>query len=105
MPKAAVSKWSLWLIIAMPILFIIGTSMTDTLYESVAAGGTILKDIAARPALALTMLLGMACGIAAFITGLIAIIKEKERSILVYISTIAGLGLILFLSAEFISPH
>jgi hypothetical protein len=105
MPKKAVGKWSLGLVIVMPILFFIGSSMANTLYDSVSSGSTILEDIANRPALALTMLVGMACGISAFITGLIAIIKQKERSILVYISTIVGFGFILFLSAEFISPH
>ena len=92
------------LIIAMPILFFIGSSLTDSLYQSVPAGGTILKDIIARPALALTMLAGMACGILAFITGLVAIIKQKERAILVYVSTIIGFLLILFLLAH-IFPH
>lgn len=103
-PRTTLSRWSLGLIIAMPILFFIGSSLTDSLYQSVPAGGTILKDIIARPALALTMLAGMACGILAFITGLVAIIKQKERAILVYVSTIIGFLLILFLLAH-IFPH
>ena len=105
MPKTILGKWSLGLIIAMPILFIIGVSFVDTLYQSVSAGGTIIKDIAARPALALTMLAGMGAGIAAFITGLIAILKKKERTLLVYASTVVGAGLILFLIAEIAFPH
>jgi hypothetical protein len=63
-----------------------------------------LADIADRPALALTMLAGMATGVSAFITGLIAIIKLKERSILVYVATIVGAALIVFLIGEFSSP-
>ena len=105
MPKTALGKWSLGLIIAMPVLFVIGMSLTGSVYQSVSAGGTILKDIAARPALALTMLAGMAAGIAAFISGLIAILKKQERNLLVYGSTILGAGLILFLAAEIIAPH
>jgi len=103
-PRTTLGRWSLCLIVAMPILFFIGSSLTDSLYQSVPAGGTILKDIIARPALALTMLTGMACGILAFITGLVAIIKQKERAILVYVSTIIGFLLILFLLAH-IFPH
>jgi hypothetical protein len=105
MAKTRVGKWSLGLIIAMPLLFTIGMSFTDTLYESVPAGGTILRDIVSRPALALTMLAGMASGVSALITGLIAIIKQKERGILVYAATLVGALLTLFLIAEVAFPH
>ena len=98
-------KWSIGLIIAMPILFFVGASFADSIYDSVAGGGTILEDIAARPALALTMLAGMAAGISAFVTGLLGIIRKQERALLVYASTIIGALLILFLAAEVISPH
>ena len=74
-PHTQLGKWSIGLIIAMPILFVIGASLTNTLYASIPAGGSILQDIAARPALALTMLTGMAAGILACITGLVAILK------------------------------
>ena len=33
MPKSNLGKWSLGLIIAMPLLLLIGTSFTTTLYE------------------------------------------------------------------------
>jgi hypothetical protein len=105
MPKTVLGKWSLGLIIAMPILFVIGTSFTNSLYKSVPAGDTILADIANRPALALSMLAGFASGISAFITGLTAIIKQKERALLVYLSTLMGALLILFLVAEISFPH
>jgi len=103
-PHTKLGKWSLGLIIAMTILFIIGTSFTNTLYQSVPAGGTILRDIAARPALALTMLTGMAAGVLACITGWVAIIRQKERFFLVFISTLIGTLLTIFLAGEFIFP-
>jgi hypothetical protein len=105
LPKTHFGWWSLGLIIAMPILFFVGMSFTSLLYKSVPAGGTILKDIIARPALALTMLAGMASGISAFIIGLIGIIKQKERAILVYGGTLVGALLILFLLGEILCPH
>jgi len=89
----------------MPILFIIGTSLTGSTYASVPAGGTILADIVARPALALTMLAGMAAGISAFITGLLAIIRQKDYALLVYVSRAFGALLVLFLAAELLFPH
>ncbi len=104
-PKTTLGRWSLGLIVAMPVLFFIGMSFTILLYKSVPAGGTILKDIAVRPALALTMLSGMVSGISAFVTGLIAIIRQKERAILVYGATLIGALLIIFLLGEFLSPH
>ena len=97
-------RWSVGLIVAMPILFIIGTSFTNSLYKSVPAGDTILADIAVRPVLALSMLAGMVAGTSAFITGLLAIIK-KENALLVYISGIIGALLLLFLAGEILSPH
>lgn len=104
-PKTNLGMWSVGLILAMPLLFFLGTSMTDTLYASVPAGGTLLKDIVARPALAITMLAGLACGVAAFITGLLAGLRQRERSPMVYVSIAVGALLIFFLAAEFIGSH
>lgn len=89
----------------MPLLFVLGTSFTNSLYSSVPAGDTILADITARPALALTMLAGMGAGIMALIAGLIAIIRQNERAVLVYISSAIGALLVLFLVGEILFPH
>jgi Na+/melibiose symporter-like transporter len=105
LPGTTLGKWSVVLIVAMPLLFVIGTSFTNSIYKSVPAGGTILADIAVRPALALTMLAGMAAGISAFITGLLAIIRQKERALLVFVSSLIGALLLLFLAGEIFSPH
>ena len=88
-----------------PILFVVGSSFSWTLYEGVQSGRTILADISARPLVALTMLAGMATGVAGFITGLIAIIKRKENALLAYLSTILGGLLVLYLIAEIAFPH
>ena len=104
-PKTTPGKASLGLIVAMPLLFAIGTSFTSSLYGSVPAGRTIPEDIAARPALALSMLSGMLAGIAAFATGLLAILRRKERALLVYVATGIGALLIVFLAGEILSPH
>jgi hypothetical protein len=104
-PKTILGKWSIGLIVAMPILFTIGSSFTNSLYQSIPAGETILADIAARPALAFTMLAGMIAGISAFITGLLAIIRRKENALLVYVSTVIGGLFMVFLSGEIVFPH
>ena len=93
------------LVILMPILFAVGTSFVNLLYPSVPAGETILNDVGARPALALTMLAGMVVGTMAFITGVVAITRKNERALLVYAAMMAGLLLILFLTGEFLFPE
>lgn len=104
LPKSMPGKWSVALIVAMPVLFLIGTSFASSYYESVPAGDTLLADIAARPALALTMLAGMISGIAAFITGLLAVVRQKETALLVYASTLVGALVTLFLAGQIIFP-
>ena len=104
-PKNKLGRWSVGLIAVMPVLFGIGSSLSSSLYESVSAGRTILADIAARPLLALTMCAGMGCGISGFITGLAAIAKQKEKAILVYISTVIGGLLMLYLVVDLTFPH
>lgn len=105
LPMTRLGIWSVVLIVAMPLLFTIGSSFTDTLYQGVPSGRTIPADIVARPALALTMLAGMGAGISAFVTGLLGIIRQKERGILVYVSSLVGALLILYLSGELLFPH
>lgn len=104
-PNTKIGKWSLGLIIAMPILLFTGSSFTRTLYKSVPAGRTILEDITKRPALSLIMLSGMAAGVSAFIAGLIAIIRKKERALLIYVATLIGMLFTLFLLCEMLFPH
>jgi hypothetical protein len=104
-PKTTFGRWSVGLIVAMPILFVIGLSFTNSIYKSVPAGGTILVDISARPALALTMLAGMVAGVSAFVAGLLAVVRHKEKALLVYVSTVIGALLTLFLVGEVAFPH
>jgi hypothetical protein len=105
MPKTKLGQWSVWLIPAMVLLFILGFSLADSLYDGVPAGDTILEDIRGRPALALSMLSGFGAGVAALVTGLISIIKQKERALLVFVSTLIGAALTLYLIAELVFPH
>lgn len=105
MPKTRTGKWSVWLVPAMVLLFFIGFSLADTLYAATPAGDTIFADIVSRPALALSMLVGFGAGVSAFVIGLISLIKQKERSALVFISTLIGAALTVFLIAEFLFPH
>ncbi len=91
--------------VVMPILFVVGASFASLLYPSVPGGNTIVEDIAGRPALVFVAIGGMLCGVAAFIAGLAAVIKQRDRSLLVYTATAVGALFTLFLLGEFILPH
>jgi hypothetical protein len=104
MPKTQLGWWSIGLILAMLILFIAGTSLSSSMYQSLPAGDTVLEDIIARPALALTMLFGMLAGISALITGLLSIIKQKESALLVYLSSLIGALVLIFIIGMLIFP-
>ncbi len=103
-PKSNLGKWSIGLIIIMPILFYIGMSFVS-FYESVPAGKTIPHDMIARPGVALPMLAGFVSGVAAFFCGIIGITRKKDYSILIFISTILGFFVILWIFGEFLFPH
>lgn len=105
MPKTIVGKWSVWLGLAMLVLMALGPTLDSTFYKGVTAGNSIFEDITLRPFLAIPLLCGWLAGIAAFITGLIALIKYKERALLVYASTLLGALLILFMVGDAFSPE
>ena len=105
MPKTKLGRWSIGLILAMFILFIIGLSLPNILYESAPSSNTFLDDIVNRPLLALSMLTGVSAAISALITGLVALLKGKERAILVYGSTLVGGAVTLFVISMFLFPN
>ncbi len=47
----------------------------------------------------------VACGLAALVLGLIAIIGKKERSWAVWMALIPGIATLLFFMSEFLLPH
>ena len=104
LPKTILGKWSIVLIVAMPIFFYVGMSFVG-FYESIPAGTTIPGDIIVRPGVALPMLSGFVCGIAAFLIGITGITKKKDYSIFVFLSTTAGFVMLLWCLAEVIFPH
>ena len=72
-------------------------------YDS-TAGKTIIQDIIVRPRVAILMLSGFFSGIAAFFCGIFGIIKKKDYSILVFISTAFGSLILLWLLIHLFFP-
>lgn len=104
LPKTNLGKISVILILLFPIFTYMGMLLTNC-YQSVPAGKTILEDIISRPGVAMSMLLGFISGILAFFTGLYAIVKNKDYSILVFISSIVGFFVLLWFLLEIILQH
>ena len=98
LPKTSWGKWSVGLI-AVFILFLV---LFVILVASGQRGGeTFFSNLL----LTVPMLLAVTCGVAAFVTGLIGIIKSKERSILVYLAILIGLYILVFCLGEVLAHH
>jgi len=97
-PKTKLGRWSVGLIAAFFILF----AIFQLLVGSGQQGGETFSD---NLLLSIPALLMATMGIAAFVTGIIAIIKHKERSILVFISSLIGFLVLDFVLGEIFFPH
>jgi len=103
MPKTRLGKWSMWLIVIFFLLFILAqiiaaVGRSQGAFDNGSANiYQILIPITIIPA-------GIS-GLCAFFSGIWAIIKYKERSILVFISTAVGFLVLTFVLGEFLFPH
>ena len=97
-PKTSLGKRSAWLLVALAVFM--GVFRTNVLLGQ-RGGDTFFSN----PSLAIPILLAGISGIAAFITGLISIVRKKERSIAVYLAVAVGLIVLIVALAQIISPH
>lgn len=98
MPKTKIGKWSVGLLIAFIVFLVIGNIIVASGQEG---GDTIFDNLY----ISIPMILAALCAIAALITGLVSIIKNKERSVLVIIATLIGLIITWFVFGELLIPH
>ena len=100
LPKSALGRWSLGLAAAFILLFV--------LFQTFAAfvrRNPVPHPGPPSPVILIAVVADYISGIAAFVTGLISIIKSKERSILVFLVVAVGFLALLFLLGEVIFPH
>jgi hypothetical protein len=97
-PKTRLGKWSILLIAAFIVMFI---SFQLLAASGQRGGDTFFSNLA----LSIPIVIAGISGISAFCTGIISIIKSKERSILVFLATLIGLFVLLFVSGEILMPH
>ncbi|MBI4407379.1 MAG: hypothetical protein HY565_02660 [Candidatus Kerfeldbacteria bacterium] len=102
-PVSTFGKWSLYFILAMVILIIVGT-LSVNLYE-VDPGTGLMGDLINRPLVGFPNVSGVLCGLVAFVLGLLAIIKNKDRSLLVFVPTVLGGLIFIFLIGELIGAE
>jgi len=95
LPKSSLGRWSVVLAAAFILLTILFAVLTGL--GGVGPGPVAFIVIA-------TVVFGIS-GIAAFITGLISMIKSKERSILVFLAALVGFNALFFFLGEFLFPH
>ena len=98
LPKTKLGKWSVGLIVAFFLLLATGMFVVSVLGQS---GGETFFD---NPVISIPMLGGGASAIMAFLTGIVAIIKDKERAILVFLASLIGLLVLWFIVGEIVVP-
>lgn len=98
MSKTPLGKWSLGLIIAFFVLFGLGQL-------EVAMGQTGGETFFDNPLLSLTMLGAVLTGAASFLVGLVAVMKQRERSWLVYLAMLIGAWILTFALGEIFWPE
>ena len=99
MPKTPLGRWSVYFVIGFFALFALFNVIVPI------QGRREDQTFFSNPALSIPILLAGLCGIASFFSGLVAIIKQKERSPFVFISTIIGLMVLWFVVGEIALPH
>jgi len=98
LPKTSLGKWAVGLI----AVFILFLALFIILVLSGQRGD---EAFFSNLLLTVPMLLAGTCGVAAFVTGLIGVIKSKERSILVFLAIFVGFDILVFCLGEFLVPH
>jgi hypothetical protein len=95
-PVTRLGWWSFGLgavTLLLPLLTLVG-NLTSRIYS-----------IPLQISLGVSGLFLVACGIAAGITGLIAVIRNRERSIFLWICMLIGLFFLFLIVGEFAVPH
>jgi len=98
MPKTVLGKWAIRLIVVFFILF----AVFQVLVAIGQRGGEKFFD---NLLLAIPGLLMAITGIGSFFTGIVSVARYKERAFLVFIATLIGLLILLFVLGEIIFPH
>lgn len=95
-PHTKLGRWSVGLAAAFVIMFLVNSFVFMPSSSDAPWRHLIL------PFYGISMLL---CGLAAGMIGLIAVIRQHERSWIVWLTFLPGLFVLFFLLGEFLVPH
>ena len=98
LPKTYLGKWSVGLILNF-FLFMGIFALFVNLGER--GGETFFSNLK----LTIPFMIAVLSGSGSFLVGMVSLILRKERSILVFLSSLLGFLILLFILGEFISPH
>jgi len=97
-PKTTPGKWSIGLIVG----FFLSLAILMIMAASGQRGG---DTITSNLWLGIPGLLAGVCAISSLVIGAIAILRSKERSVVVILATIIGLFVLIFLLSGFLFPN
>ena len=97
LPKTSLGKWSIGLTIAFFLLFVLHQTFAATVRRN-----PLPNPGSPSPVILMVVVTDYVSGIISFLTGLISIIRNKERAFLVFLVVIAGFLALLFLIGEFL---
>ena len=97
-PNTVLGIWSVRLLGAAILFFIL-------FFFIVASGQKGGETFFSNLSLTIPMLVAFILAVCAFITGLISTIRDRERAVIVFLSTMIGLFILIFGIAEVVFPH
>lgn len=101
LPVTPLGKWSMWIAAAFVVMFAINTVLVGVFGQTTnEAMQAFSQSYLPYWGIALA-----ACGLASGIVGLIAIVRQHERSLLTLLTLIPGAFMVVFLIGEFAFPH
>ena len=97
-PSTILGTWSVRLIVFSILFFVV-------FFLFIASGQKGGDTFFSNLSLTIPMLIAAILAVCAFLTGILSIIKNRERAVFVYISAAIGFIVLLFGFGEIIFPH
>jgi hypothetical protein len=101
LPTSRLGRWSMWLAVAFVVMFAINTFVFMPI-SGVKDPTVVMFRTTVLPFYGVGMML---CGAIAGVVGLMSIIKDHERSWVVWLTIVPMAFVIFFVLGEFLVPH